>query len=318
MPKLARVNPRVLATGIAAEITGMSQQSIIKLFDNRRIEGFKIPGSKERRIPLKNLVSFMSYYPSMQARFLHYLEELNEELEERKKPDGARSLCLSPDEFGYDALIGKNGLRLHTNIKFYTTGIAAEIVNTSQQTVIRRFDDLGGSGFHGFRIPTNSTRPNRRLTPDYLARILLNNGFKTNALSMGLMARSPYFLEYPGQWKREDRVAGSPNSDQESLWYRASEKNGSYEVSFRRPNTDHEQDEGLYINQDHLILTGARFRNGEIIPRMEHQAALNESLDRSLELLGKHLPSAQENAMKAKRVIEDKREQLHRICEGDF
>ena len=49
----------LLTTGEAAEICGVSQQTIIRCFDAGRLEGFRIPGSKFRRIPWKKLVKFM-------------------------------------------------------------------------------------------------------------------------------------------------------------------------------------------------------------------------------------------------------------------
>ena len=49
----------LLTTGEAAEICGVSQQTIIRCFDSSRLEGFRVPGSKFRRIPRENLIKFM-------------------------------------------------------------------------------------------------------------------------------------------------------------------------------------------------------------------------------------------------------------------
>jgi len=49
----------LLTTGEAAEICKISQQTIIRCFDAGRLEGFRIPGSKFRRIPRQSLVKFM-------------------------------------------------------------------------------------------------------------------------------------------------------------------------------------------------------------------------------------------------------------------
>ena len=46
-------------TGEAAEICNVSQQTIIRCFDSGRLQGFKIPGSKFRRIPRESLIKFM-------------------------------------------------------------------------------------------------------------------------------------------------------------------------------------------------------------------------------------------------------------------
>ncbi len=47
------------STGEAAQICGISQQTIIRCFDRGQLKGFLVPGSKFRRIPRENLISFM-------------------------------------------------------------------------------------------------------------------------------------------------------------------------------------------------------------------------------------------------------------------
>lgn len=49
----------VYTTGEAAEICKVSQQTIIRCFDSGRLAGFRVPGSKFRRIPREALVKFM-------------------------------------------------------------------------------------------------------------------------------------------------------------------------------------------------------------------------------------------------------------------
>ena len=49
----------LFTTGEVAEICKISQQTVIRCFDSGRLEGFRIPGSKFRRIPRHNLVKFM-------------------------------------------------------------------------------------------------------------------------------------------------------------------------------------------------------------------------------------------------------------------
>jgi two-component system response regulator RpaA len=49
----------VYSTGEAAEICKVSQQTIIRCFDSGRLAGFRVPGSKFRRIPRESLVKFM-------------------------------------------------------------------------------------------------------------------------------------------------------------------------------------------------------------------------------------------------------------------
>jgi excisionase family DNA binding protein len=46
-------------TGEVAEICNLSQQTIIRCFDSGRLRGFRIPGSKFRKIPKESLLKFM-------------------------------------------------------------------------------------------------------------------------------------------------------------------------------------------------------------------------------------------------------------------
>lgn len=49
----------LFTTGEAAEICKVSQQTIIRCFDAGRLDGFRVPGSRFRRIPRQSLVKFM-------------------------------------------------------------------------------------------------------------------------------------------------------------------------------------------------------------------------------------------------------------------
>jgi two-component system OmpR family response regulator len=50
---------RVFSTGEAAAICKISQQTIIRCFDSGRLDGFRVPGSKFRRIPRESMIKFM-------------------------------------------------------------------------------------------------------------------------------------------------------------------------------------------------------------------------------------------------------------------
>lgn len=50
---------KIFTTGEAAAICKVSQQTIIRCFDSGRLSGFKVPGSKFRRIPRDELIRFM-------------------------------------------------------------------------------------------------------------------------------------------------------------------------------------------------------------------------------------------------------------------
>lgn len=50
---------KIFTTGEAAEICKVSQQTIIRCFDAGRLNGFRVPGSRFRRIPREELLRFM-------------------------------------------------------------------------------------------------------------------------------------------------------------------------------------------------------------------------------------------------------------------
>ncbi len=54
-----RATKKVFSTGDAAAICKISQQTIIRCFDSGRLEGFRVPGSRFRRIPRESLIKFM-------------------------------------------------------------------------------------------------------------------------------------------------------------------------------------------------------------------------------------------------------------------
>lgn len=89
----------VFTTGEAAELCRVSQQTIIRCFDAGRISGFRVPGSKFRRIPRDELIRFMR---------------------ENDIPTGAlespcrRALIVDPDPAAGDALA--ETLRAHAEL----------------------------------------------------------------------------------------------------------------------------------------------------------------------------------------------------------
>jgi excisionase family DNA binding protein len=49
----------VYTTGEVAQICKVSQQTVIRCFDSGRLKGFRVPGSRFRRIPRESLLAFM-------------------------------------------------------------------------------------------------------------------------------------------------------------------------------------------------------------------------------------------------------------------
>ena len=52
----------VLTTGEVAKICNVASRTVSKWFDSGQLEGYRIPGSKDRRIPVANLMTFMKQH----------------------------------------------------------------------------------------------------------------------------------------------------------------------------------------------------------------------------------------------------------------
>src|SRR5690242_15504400 len=52
-------NKEVLTTGEVARICKVAPRTVTKWFDSGQLRGYRIPGSKDRRIPVNQLVRFM-------------------------------------------------------------------------------------------------------------------------------------------------------------------------------------------------------------------------------------------------------------------
>ena len=53
---------KVLTTGQVAEICNVASRTVTKWFDKKLLRGYRIPGSRDRRIPVAELVAFMKKY----------------------------------------------------------------------------------------------------------------------------------------------------------------------------------------------------------------------------------------------------------------
>lgn len=65
MEKGPKIMPRqkdILTTGEVAKICNVAPRTVSKWFDSGQLRGYRIPGSKDRRIPLNGLVKFMKQH----------------------------------------------------------------------------------------------------------------------------------------------------------------------------------------------------------------------------------------------------------------
>ena len=56
---MIRPGKNVLTTGEVAKICNVAPRTVSKWFDSGQLRGYRIPGSKDRRIPLEHLIRFM-------------------------------------------------------------------------------------------------------------------------------------------------------------------------------------------------------------------------------------------------------------------
>lgn len=52
----------VLTTGQVAKLCNVAPRTVSKWFDSGTLRGYRIPGSKDRRIPLNQLIAFMKFH----------------------------------------------------------------------------------------------------------------------------------------------------------------------------------------------------------------------------------------------------------------
>jgi excisionase family DNA binding protein len=111
MTPLAR--KRVLTTGEVARICHVAPRTVSKWFDTGKLRGYRIPGSRDRRIPLDQLVAFMRAHDMP-------LDGLDQGL--------CRVLVVddhAPQDV-LDAIAGHSAYELRTAPNDFTAGIEAE------------------------------------------------------------------------------------------------------------------------------------------------------------------------------------------------
>jgi len=90
---------RIFSTNQVARLFGVDHDAVSRLFDSGRLSGYRIPGSRDRRIPHSNLVRFVRDNADA-------LGVVGEKVLERLFRDiTARVLVVSQDQFVVESLI---------------------------------------------------------------------------------------------------------------------------------------------------------------------------------------------------------------------
>ncbi|HVZ94282.1 MAG TPA: response regulator [Phycisphaerales bacterium] len=117
---------RIFTTGEAAEICKVSQQTIIRCFDSGRLTGFRVPGSRFRRIPREELLRFMRENdipidalegPKRRVLLVDDDAQVLEVLQEAFRRDGRFDIEVATN--GYEAGLQTEAFRPHAIILDY-------------------------------------------------------------------------------------------------------------------------------------------------------------------------------------------------------
>lgn len=277
----------LFTTGEVKDILQVSQQTVIRAYDEGWFGKSRVPGSKHRRIGVGNLVNglrdnwddFDKQYP--QRQLLHLMEVLE----------------LNPKDYKLDGFAGKEGIRFHVQEDICSTGKAADMMGVSQHTIIRCVDS-GIIG--GYRRPKSKFR----WVPAGEIMIYAKDN-DMPLLKSANELNSPELINYPGnlsktgrrgvEWGKNDHVAYM--TEGKEVFYRS--KKNVHEFSIRG-----DEDYGLYIkffdvkkdreidSQErypimYLTLLGRarRREDGSILSRDQHLSRINALLKDGISLL---------------------------------
>lgn len=124
----------VYTTGEAADICKISQQTIIRCFDKGKLKGFRVPGSRFRRIPRDELI-----------RFMRENQIPTEQLEGSRK----RLLVVDDDEqireLFVDVLSGDDRFVIKTASTGYDAGIMTEQFKPDLMILDYMLPDINGN-----------------------------------------------------------------------------------------------------------------------------------------------------------------------------
>lgn len=171
-------NRQVFTTGEAAEICKVSQQTIIRCFDSGRLKGFRVPGSRFRRIPREELL-----------RFMRENNIPTDELEGGKK----RILVVDDDQEIVDLFVDVLTRDGRFEVKTATTGYDAGVLTTQFRPDLMLLDymlpDINGN------VVCRTVRQNPELSS--MKIIIVSGVVKQDEIEALLKAGADDFVKKP-------------------------------------------------------------------------------------------------------------------------
>ena len=294
---------RDFTTGNVGDILQVSENTVAKAYDNEWLGGFKVPGSRDRRIRVIDLVNslknkwgdFEREYP--QRLILHMMEVLD----------------LNPNEYGLGGFAGRGGIRFHVQEDLYTTSKTADFIACLSPATITRCVDNGTIG--GYRCINSKLR---RIPAGAIIRWARDGGVPLDESANEL--NSPELVTYAGNsrdsdgkiigWREEDKVIYI--RDDYEVWYRFEDK--VHEFSIRQG-----EDYGLYVKffevegrEDpiiYLTLLGKARRSDEggFLSREEHLGMVDKLLEEGKSLLRMYSSRSKgDKSLKAFKEVKDR------------
>lgn len=159
-------NKDVLTTGEVAKICNVAPRTVSKWFDSGQLAGYRIPGSKDRRIPVNELIKFMKKH--------------NIPLD-GVTSGRTRVLVVDDDQEIVDVLARvlreQTSYEVHTATSGFQAGMECERLRPHVVLLDLHLDDMDGRQIAGF------IRSSEQLT---MTRIIGMSGKLTDGQAMGL------------------------------------------------------------------------------------------------------------------------------------
>ncbi len=143
------MNPEkdVLTTGEVAKICNVAPRTVSKWFDSGQLKGYRIPGSKDRRIPLNNLVQFMKAHGIPFDGVMSGKTRVLVVDDEKDVTDALNKLLT--EQAGYDVRTAANGFeagveceRFKPHVMLLDLHLGAEGDARSVAAMVRKFEDF--------------------------------------------------------------------------------------------------------------------------------------------------------------------------------